>query len=144
MPNFKLDPMLISSTHFVTDLHLCRVLFKDDMNFPSVVLVPRHPNLREIVDLSANNRSQLIQEIAMVSKVIQNIYSPFKLNVASLGNQVAQLHVHVIARHKEDIAWPNATFGIPPVSYTPDALEEHLKELKWRFSEGYTQRLKAE
>lgn len=34
-----------------------------------------------------------------------------KLNVASLGNQVAQLHVHVIVRRRDDDAWPSPVWG---------------------------------
>ena len=34
-----------------------------------------------------------------------------KMNVAALGNQVPQLHVHVIARFTTDPAWPNPVWG---------------------------------
>ena len=33
------------------------------------------------------------------------------MNVAALGNQVPQLHVHVIARFASDSAWPNPIWG---------------------------------
>ena len=35
-----------------------------------------------------------------------------KLNIAALGNQVAQLHVHHIARFYTDDAWPGPVWGI--------------------------------
>ena len=142
MTRFRLDPILAESTRFVTDLNLCQVLFKNDSHFPWLILVPRHPHLKEIMDLSGHNRAQLIHEIAQVSKVLRNLYSPDKINVASLGNQVAQLHIHIIARYEKDIAWPEAPFGIPPEPYDGPTLESQVTELQWRFSEDYTQRLR--
>jgi diadenosine tetraphosphate (Ap4A) HIT family hydrolase len=35
-----------------------------------------------------------------------------KMNIAALGNMVAQLHVHVIARHIGDAAWPAPVWGV--------------------------------
>lgn len=142
MSRFRLDPALADTTRFVADLNLCQVLIKNDENFPWLILVPRHPNLKEIMDLSGQNRAQLIHEIAQVSKVLRNIYSPDKINVASLGNQVAQLHVHIIGRYKNDMAWPDAPFGIASKPYAEPDLAAHLKELQWRFSADYTQRLR--
>lgn len=34
-----------------------------------------------------------------------------KLNVATLGNQVPQMHIHVIARHRGDACWPQPVWG---------------------------------
>ena len=33
------------------------------------------------------------------------------MNVAALGNQVPMLHVHIIARYKDDAAWPGPVWG---------------------------------
>ncbi|HEY2112872.1 MAG TPA: HIT domain-containing protein, partial [Dongiaceae bacterium] len=47
-----------------------------------------------------------------------------KMNVAALGNQVPQLHVHVIARFASDPAWPNPVWGQgspPPMSEAEQA-----------------------
>ena len=42
-----------------------------------------------------------------ISKIIKNIYKPDKLNIANLGNIVSQLHIHIIARYKNDNSFPN-------------------------------------
>ena len=34
-----------------------------------------------------------------------------KINVGALGNVVRQLHVHVVARHAGDPAWPGPVWG---------------------------------
>ena len=48
-----------------------------------------------------------------------------KLNVAALGNQVPQLHLHHIVRYETDPAWPAPVWGRrPPLPYTDEALDE--------------------
>jgi diadenosine tetraphosphate (Ap4A) HIT family hydrolase len=37
-----------------------------------------------------------------------------KLNVAAIGNVVPQLHIHVVARRKDDPLWPKPIWGIAP------------------------------
>jgi diadenosine tetraphosphate (Ap4A) HIT family hydrolase len=47
-----------------------------------------------------------MQEINQLSLLIKNYYQPEKINVASLGNIVRQLHIHCIARTEQDPLWP--------------------------------------
>ena len=50
--------------------------------------------------------------------MLKSITECEKLNIAALGNQVPQLHVHVIARRHSDAAWPKPVWGAaPPVTY---------------------------
>jgi hypothetical protein len=79
--------------------------------FPWIILVPERENMVEIFQLTEQDRRMLIDEIALASDVMNKIYSPDKINVAALGNQVAQLHVHIIARFKTDNAWPEPVWG---------------------------------
>ena len=34
-----------------------------------------------------------------------------EVNIAALGNVVSQLHLHVVARHRSDPAWPTPIWG---------------------------------
>jgi diadenosine tetraphosphate (Ap4A) HIT family hydrolase len=63
----------------------------------------------EISQLSQRDRHGLIDEIANLSTIVESYFKPVKINVGSLGNIVAQLHVHLVARFTQDVAWP---FGI--------------------------------
>ena len=47
-----------------------------------------------------------MKEIAFTSQSVRHVFQPKKLNVASLGNIVPQLHIHVVARYENDGAWP--------------------------------------
>ena len=54
-----------------------------------------------------------------------DVYGGDKLNVAALGNQVPQLHLHHIVRYATDAAWPAPIWGKHlPQAYSPAAIEE--------------------
>jgi diadenosine tetraphosphate (Ap4A) HIT family hydrolase len=110
--DFSLDPRLQADTAAIGDLALCSVLLMDDARFPWMILVPRRAGLTEITDLSPEDAATLMEEIRIASGVMQSLSKPDKLNVAALGNQVAQLHVHVIGRFRSDPAWPNPIWGV--------------------------------
>ena len=75
-------------------------------------LVPRRLGLSEIVELAAQDRAALIEEIAAASAFLRALPGVDKLNVGALGNIVAQLHVHVAARAVGDPAWPGPAWGV--------------------------------
>lgn len=120
---FVLDPQLDNDTHEIGRLGLSRVLLMNDARFPWLILVPERPGLAELIDLSADEQSQLWMEIARTCEAMRALYDPDKLNVAALGNMVRQLHVHVVARFASDPAWPKPVWGSgQPVAYEPHQL----------------------
>ena len=83
-------------------------------------LMPREPDLVELIDLEENAQIQLLGEIAAAARALKSITECDKLNIAALGNQVPQLHVHVIARRHSDAAWPKPVWSAaPPSAYSP-------------------------
>ena len=120
-PNdWSLDPELARGTVALGDLALSRVLLADDSNFPWLILVPRRAGITEIIDLPENEQIQLLNEVASAARVLKSVTECEKLNIAALGNVVAQLHVHVIARSHSDKAWPKPVWGVvPPAAYNP-------------------------
>ena len=108
---FFLDSRLAADTLFLGDMLQSRVLLMNDARFPWLILVPRRPNLRELLDLAATERAILMEEIAQTSAALRDATQADKLNVAALGNMVPQLHIHVIARFAGDPAWPGPVWG---------------------------------
>ena len=110
--DFTLDPQLVADTVHVGDLALCSVLLMDDARFPWLILVPRRAGASEITDLSPEDAHGLMDEMRIATGVMLVLAKPDKVNVAALGNVVAQLHVHVIGRFRSDPAWPKPVWGI--------------------------------
>lgn len=128
---FALDPRLAADCGVVGDLSLSRVLLMNDSRYDWLVLVPRRPNLSELVDLDDVAHVVLTSEIRAVSHALLQNASPYKINVAALGNIVRQLHVHIIARRTDDAAWPGPVWGVGVASpHAPDALRQACA--RWR------------
>lgn len=128
---FTLHEKLAADTESVADLPLCSCLLMRDARFPWLILVPRLPAMRELHDVPNTHREQLFNEIEQVSAALQNLTRAHKLNVAALGNQVPQLHVHVIARQTDDAAWPGPVWGVGTAEpYTADNLTALLEGLR--------------
>jgi diadenosine tetraphosphate (Ap4A) HIT family hydrolase len=108
---FRLDPRLAADTLPVGSFVLSQVLLMNDARFPWLVLVPARAGVTELVDLAPADRARLMEEIAAASRALQAVARPDKINVGALGNIVAQLHVHVVARRKGDAAWPGPVWG---------------------------------
>ena len=124
MSGFVLHPHLEADTAFITDFALSRVLAMNDARYPWLILVPRREHLTELHDLAAADRATLIEEIARTSNALKTFSKATKINIGALGNLVPQLHIHIVARHPGDAAWPGPVWG----QGTPDPYE--LKALK--------------
>lgn len=132
---FELDPRLARDTVYVADWNLCRILLMDDAQFPWLVLVPRRPGLVELDELDETDRTRLMHEIQRAMKTLRSVVECDKLNVGALGNLVSQLHVHVVARRRDDAAWPGPVWGFGPAHhYMPEARDKLVKAL---YREGY-------
>jgi diadenosine tetraphosphate (Ap4A) HIT family hydrolase len=135
LAGWSLDPALERDTMAVGDMPLCRVLLNRDANYPWLLLVPRRHQASEIMDLDAAEQAQLMGEIAGAGRILKAITACDKLNVAAIGNVVPQLHVHVIARRRDDPAWPKPVWNaVPPSAYDERSVDTLLVSLRQRLA----------
>jgi len=134
---WALHPQLAADTVPVGDLLLSRVLLANDANYPWLILVPRRPALVELTDLDDAAQRELLGEINTAARALKATTACDKLNIAALGNQVAQLHVHVIARFRSDAAWPKPVWGAaPPLAHTPEKRAALVATMRQRLGIG--------
>ncbi|MBO0755842.1 MAG: HIT domain-containing protein [Bradyrhizobiaceae bacterium] len=127
---WQLHPQLVRDTVAIGDLSLSRVLLMNDANYPWLVLVPRRAGLLELIDLDEPDRARLIAEICQVSHGLKTVALFDKLNIATIGNLVPQLHIHIVARRRTDVAWPKPVWGfVPPRTYDAADLDRLAKAL---------------
>ena len=144
MTRFELDARLAADTEEIGVLPLSCVLLMKDSTYPWCVLVPSRPGIREMHELETGDQQQLMSEITAVSSALQREFAADKMNVAALGNQVPQLHVHVIVRYTTDPAWPTPIWGRQPVApYSPEELQQQLARIRAAFENipGFRSRL---
>ena len=109
--SFTLHPKLAADCEPLAELPLSTALLMRDHRFPWLILVPRLEGLRDFHDLPSEHAPALFHEIGTASRALQSAFDAEKINVAALGNQVPQLHIHVIARYAADIAWPGPVWN---------------------------------
>lgn len=135
MSDFELDPRLAADSAFVADGPLSQVRLMDDQRFPWLVLVPRVAAATEWIDLDGAQQRLLLAEINQVSRLLQQEPGVGKLNIGALGNIVRQLHIHLVARHEGDPAWPGPVWGSGPAQrFDAEALRQR--------AEAWAQRLR--
>jgi diadenosine tetraphosphate (Ap4A) HIT family hydrolase len=128
---FQLDSRLKQDTIFVTDFRLSRLLLMNDRRYPWFILVPRRSDISEVFQLDDDDRDQLWREATLLAEGLKDTFGADKMNIATLGNMVAQLHVHVIARKNTDDAWPGPVWGAhAALPYTTEEAEQVVARLK--------------
>lgn len=137
---FELHPQLAKDCLPVGRFALCHLLLMRDANYPWCILVPTRIDITEIYQLSGEDQQQLMCESSLLASSMAALFSADKMNIAALGNIVPQLHIHHIARRRDDPAWPAPVWGkVPPLAYTEeeqenilmmllDALQDHLHD----------------
>lgn len=135
---FTLDPRLQQDTLVVGDFALCRLLLMNDAQFPWFILVPRREEVSELFQLSSDDQQLLWQETTALAETLKDTFAADKMNVATLGNMVSQLHMHVIVRRREDAAWPAPVWGrLPAQPYNAEQLADVLAKLRMVLGDGF-------
>lgn len=128
---FVLDARLAQDTLTIGDFPLCRLLLMNDANYPWFILVPRREEVSELFQLDVGDQQLLWREATALAEIVKDTFGADKMNVATLGNVVSQLHVHVIARRKGDASWPSPVWGrLLAKPYSDEQVAEIRHKLK--------------
>jgi len=102
----------------------------NNSDFPWLILVPMKNNLVEITDLSDDEYHIVNSEIKDIAAKLKQKTSADKLNIATIGNVVSQLHFHIIARYKNDKLFPNPVWGHKFTPYLADDIDSIVRKYK--------------
>ena len=108
---FEMDKRLVGDTVELGDFALSRVLLMNDSRYPWLILVPRVVDASEVFDLQLEQQQELWQETQIVAHALKHAFAADKINIATLGNVVSQLHMHIVVRMQNDEAWPAPIWG---------------------------------
>jgi diadenosine tetraphosphate (Ap4A) HIT family hydrolase len=128
---FQVHPQLQQDSIEIGRFSLCQLRLINDSQYPWFVLVPAITNVTEIYQLLEKDQTLLQQESSFLARKLSKIYKADKMNIASIGNLVPQLHIHHIVRYKKDIAWPAPVWGkFDAIPYNPQQLEIIKSQIK--------------
>jgi len=100
-----------------------RVIRAADASFPAFYRVVWRAHVSEWSDLSLAEQAVLMGVVGAVERVLRDALAPTKINLASLGNVVAHLHWHVIARFDWDSHFPAPVWAGAAREVAPPAVE---------------------
>ena len=129
----KINKNFLKSSHYISDLKLCTIRLIDNAKFPWIILVPKRKNITDISELNLKDQMLLMKEIVHCSKLMKKIFKTKKLNVEKIGNIVPQLHIHIIARSKNDSSWPLSVWVVEKKTYSKKKIMVILQKLKKLF-----------
>jgi len=89
-----------------TDIHI----EKEKSEIPWLIIFTNHP-YKEIGDMPKELRIKLWDIFDIIEAQMKDYYKPEKINMASFANILPRVHIHVMARFKEDSFFPNPIWG---------------------------------
>jgi len=132
---FELHERLVADTVQVHASDSLLLLLVNDARYPWLILVPKVEGIRELYELNGDAQQEFYQVSTMLGAEMMTLFQGDKFNVAALGNEVPQLHVHHIVRFKSDVAWPAPIWGKgKPIAYTADEQATRLDLLQSNLS----------
>lgn len=87
-------------------------VFKEQSH-PGRVILAHNKHVSEMVDISAEERAQFIEDIAKVANAIHKVYKPNKINYGAYGDTGCHLHMHLVPKYKDEYEW-GGTFEMNP------------------------------
>lgn len=97
--------------------------------FPGFTRVVWLEHIAEMTDLTNASRQLIMQAVFDVEAIMRQCLNPHKVNLASLGNQVAHLHWHVIPRWHDDAAFPASVWGSSSTTQVSQARNRSIEGL---------------
>ena len=109
---FELHPRLAAGGFDIGEIAGCRLLLKNNALFPWLLLVPEvEEGIEDLHQLEPGHYIEVMLAVRRVSEFVASHFKPEKLNVACIGNQVRQMHVHIVGRCADDPAWPGTVWA---------------------------------
>ena len=108
---FVIHPRLAAGGIELGQLAACRLLLKNNALFPWFILVPEVEGIEDLHQLTPDQYLETTAAMRRVSEFVSSHFQPEKLNLGCIGNQVRQLHIHIIGRSSDDPAWPGTVWA---------------------------------
>ena len=122
-----LDQRLQKDCYFLGDINGHGLLLSRNAHFPWFILVPDTKEI-EFYKLDQESQLLLLDLINKLSNFIEKHFSVDKLNIATIGNVVSQMHIHIVGRSKNDPCWPGVVWGCDQFKLYDDNVVKSLRE----------------
>ena len=105
-----IHPQLLADCHVIAAMPAGLLLLHRNAALPWFILVPDTTET-DLLFLDTDLRNAIMADAERVARYLREHFDSTKVNVAALGNQVPQLHLHVVGRCVGDACWPKPVWG---------------------------------
>lgn len=109
---FTLNSTLERDSLPLLETEECLVRLVNDARFPWILVIPQFDGLTDLHDLAVDDFARVMQTVRELGAVMKVGFDADKINTAAIGNMVPQLHIHLVARYKNDVCWPSPVWGV--------------------------------
>lgn len=88
-----------------------RIVAPREPEFLGLIRVIWNEHVVEMTDLEILPRNDFMRAVYFVEESVRQMMNPDKINLASLGNAVPHLHLHIIPRWLDDSYFPLPIWG---------------------------------
>lgn len=128
---FPLHPQLLADCHRLGQLPGAWLLLQRNTLLPWLILVPETLS-EDFLSLPSAQLGLLMQQSQQLAGFMRAELGAKRINFASIGNLVPQLHLHLIGRHPGDACWPKPVWG--HLAAGPDYSAEQVQHLQQRLA----------
>ncbi len=109
---FELHPRLAAGGFEIGEIAGCVLLLKNNVLFPWLLLVPKvNDEIEDLHQLEPGHFIEVMLAVRQISEFVSSHFHVEKLNVGCIGNQVRQMHIHIVGRCADDPAWPGTVWA---------------------------------
>jgi diadenosine tetraphosphate (Ap4A) HIT family hydrolase len=109
---FELHPRLSKGGFQIGEIGRCQLLLKNNRLFPWFILVPEvEKSIEDLHELEPDHYIEVMMVVRLISQFVSGLPQVEKLNVGCIGNQIRQMHIHIIGRSEHDSAWPGTVWA---------------------------------
>lgn len=127
MQPIDLDSRLQNDSYLLGAMANTCLLLSRNGYFPWFILVPESKET-EFYKLELGQQHLLLDQVNKLSSFIETHFSIDKLNIATIGNIVSQMHIHVVGRNKKDPCWPGVVWGCDQFKAYGDGEVESIRD----------------
>ena len=97
----------------VCDLSEGTVYLFHEQSKPGRCILASKKHVNDITDLTEDERNRFMADLVVLSKAIQNLYHPGKVNYGAYNDLGTHLHIHVVPKYEGEDEW-GSTFTMNP------------------------------
>ena len=132
---FQIHSQLEKDCHLFGILNSCHVLLHKNAHLHWFILVPE-TELKNLLELDEKLLQHVMKSAQTINHYLVSTHGYKKINFASIGNMVDQLHIHTVGRNPDDICWPKPVWGNLPdgPAYHPHDILKIVEDLSLELS----------